>query len=98
MASVGPISFAWILCLIARFFGRMFNPQEVQILLGGVNSPVDLNDLRQHTNYGGVYDDAEDTITAFWNVSLFLDLFMKLSSDEVSRSSILSIRSNDVHC
>ena len=49
----------------------MFNQQEVQILLGGVNSLVDLNDLRQHTNYGGVYDDAEDTITAFWNVSLF---------------------------
>ena len=48
--------------------GRMFNQQEVQILLGGVNSPVDLTDLRQHTQYGGVYDDSEATITAFWNV------------------------------
>jgi len=45
----------------------MFNQQEVQILLGGVNSPVDLDDLHRHTNYSGVYDDAEDTITAFWN-------------------------------
>ena len=34
----------------------MFNQQELQILLGGVNAPeppVDLDDLRQHTNYGG---------------------------------------------
>ena len=44
----------------------MFNQQEVQILLGGINSPVDLEDLRKHTNYG--YDDSEATITAFWNV------------------------------
>jgi hypothetical protein len=47
----------------------MFNQQEVQILLGGVNSPVDLDDLRKNTNYGGLYDDNESTITAFWNVS-----------------------------
>jgi len=46
----------------------MFNQQEVQILLGGVNTPVDLDDLRQHTKYGGVYDDQEATISAFWNV------------------------------
>ncbi|KII83229.1 hypothetical protein PLICRDRAFT_180633 [Plicaturopsis crispa FD-325 SS-3] len=45
---------------------KMFNQQEVQILLGGVNSPVDLEDLRRHTAYGGVYDDAEETIVAFW--------------------------------
>jgi len=48
----------------------MFNQQEVQILLGGINSPVDLEDLRKHTNYGGLYDDSEATITAFWNVSI----------------------------
>lgn len=46
----------------------MFNQQEVQILLGGVNSPVDLDDLRKHTHYGGLYDDSQATITAFWNV------------------------------
>lgn len=48
----------------------MFNQQEVQILLGGVNSPVDLEDLRKHTNYGGLYDDSQPTITAFWNVCI----------------------------
>ena len=47
---------------------RMFNQQEVQILLGGVNSPVDLEDLRSHTNYGGLYDNKETTIETFWNV------------------------------
>jgi hypothetical protein len=47
----------------------MFNQQELQVLLGGVNTPVDLNDLRQNTNYGGAYDEQEQTIVAFWNVS-----------------------------
>ena len=47
---------------------RMFNQQELQVLLGGVNTPIDINDLRQNTNYGGLYDDQEPTIVAFWNV------------------------------
>ncbi|KAF5340438.1 hypothetical protein D9758_013567 [Tetrapyrgos nigripes] len=47
---------------------RMFDQQEVQILIGGVNSPIDLDDLRANTMYGGLYDDNEDTIVAFWNV------------------------------
>ncbi|KAG2018861.1 ubiquitin-protein ligase [Coprinopsis cinerea AmutBmut pab1-1] len=47
---------------------RMFNQQEVQILIGGVNSPIDLDDLRQHTNYGGLYDDRHPVIVAFWKV------------------------------
>ncbi|KAI0039666.1 HECT-domain-containing protein [Auriscalpium vulgare] len=48
---------------------RMFNQQELQILLGGVNTPVDLQDLRKHTNYGGLYADDHPTIVAFWNVA-----------------------------
>jgi ubiquitin-protein ligase E3 C len=48
----------------------MFNQQEVQVLLGGVNTPIDLNDLRRNTNYGGLYDDNESTIVAFWKVRL----------------------------
>ena len=47
----------------------MFNQQEVQILIGGVNSPIDLDDLRRHTNYGGLYDDNHETVVMFWNVS-----------------------------
>ncbi|KAF9234160.1 HECT-domain-containing protein [Melanogaster broomeanus] len=51
----------------------MFNQQELQILLGGVNAPVDLEDLREHTHYGGLYDDDEPTIQAFWKVMEGLD-------------------------
>jgi ubiquitin-protein ligase E3 C len=54
----------------------MFNQQEAQILIGGVNSPVDLDDLRKYTLYSGVYDDNEDTITSFWNVSWIVSAYM----------------------
>ncbi|TFY62017.1 hypothetical protein EVJ58_g4134, partial [Rhodofomes roseus] len=47
---------------------RMFNQQELQILLGGVNAPIDLDDLRRNTNYGGLFDDHESTIQTFWRV------------------------------
>jgi ubiquitin-protein ligase E3 C len=46
----------------------MFNQQEVQVLIGGVNSPIDLDDLQRHTNYGGLYDEKHETIVAFWKV------------------------------
>ena len=46
----------------------MFNQQELQILLGGVNAPIDLEDLRRHTQYGGLYNDHEQTIELFWEV------------------------------
>ncbi|THG96608.1 hypothetical protein EW026_g5256 [Hermanssonia centrifuga] len=49
-------------------YRRMFNQQELQILLGGVNSPIDLDDLRSHTQYGGLYGDHEPTIQIFWRV------------------------------
>jgi ubiquitin-protein ligase E3 C len=47
---------------------RMFNQQELQILLGGIDSPIDLQDLRAHTKYGSSYGDKEPTIQAFWKV------------------------------
>ena len=47
---------------------RMFNQQELQILLGGVNAPIDLDDLRAHTQYGGLYGAQEPTIQLFWQV------------------------------
>ena len=54
--------------LVLTSYYRMFNQQELQILLGGVDTPIDLEDLRQHTNYGGLYDDHEPTIQLFWKV------------------------------
>ena len=47
---------------------RMFNQQELQILIGGVNTAIDLEDLRANTNYGGAYNDEHPTIQAFWKV------------------------------
>jgi HECT-domain (ubiquitin-transferase) len=46
----------------------MFNQQELQALLGGVNTPIDIEDLRRNTNYGGLYDEQEPTIVTFWRV------------------------------
>ncbi len=46
----------------------MFNQQELQILIGGVNAPIDLDDLRENTLYGGLYDENEETIQLFWKV------------------------------
>ncbi|EGN93917.1 hypothetical protein SERLA73DRAFT_189041 [Serpula lacrymans var. lacrymans S7.3] len=47
---------------------RMFNQQGLQILLGGVDSPIDLDDLRENTSYGGLFDDKDATIEIFWKV------------------------------
>jgi ubiquitin-protein ligase E3 C len=46
----------------------MFNQQELQILLGGVDSPIDVDDLRTNTQYGGLYTEDQPTIQAFWRV------------------------------
>ena len=54
----------------------MFNQQELQLVLGGTDAPIDLDDLREHTNYSGVYDDDEETIVKFWKVSILLLLLM----------------------
>jgi ubiquitin-protein ligase E3 C len=46
----------------------MFNQQELQILIGGVNSPIDLGDLRANTNYGGLFKDDNPVVEKFWRV------------------------------
>jgi len=60
---------------------RMFNQQEVQILIGGANTPIDIADLQQHTNYGGLFDANHPTIVSFWKV---VDSF-----DQDQRKSLL---------
>jgi ubiquitin-protein ligase E3 C len=44
---------------------RMFNQQELQIVLGGASIPIDLNDLRSHTVLGG-YMEHDATVKNFW--------------------------------
>ncbi|KAI5858938.1 hypothetical protein BZA05DRAFT_428110 [Tricharina praecox] len=58
---------------------KMFNQSELQTLVGGdTGSPIDVEDLRRNTIYGGVYsigDDGEEheTIRLFWQVMHELD-------------------------
>lgn len=47
---------------------RMFAPRELQILISGTLNPVDLEDLRKHTNYSGGYADDHPAIKCFWKV------------------------------
>ncbi|KAI8394277.1 uncharacterized protein BYT42DRAFT_487189 [Radiomyces spectabilis] len=44
---------------------RMFNQQELQVLLGGAYVPIDLEDLRLHTVYAG-YTDKDRVVQDFW--------------------------------
>ncbi|KAJ3049351.1 hypothetical protein HK097_009641 [Rhizophlyctis rosea] len=47
---------------------KMFNQQELQMLIGGATSPIDIADLRRNTQYGGGFDEEHPTVQAFWNV------------------------------
>ncbi|XP_012278709.1 ubiquitin-protein ligase E3C [Orussus abietinus] len=47
---------------------QMFNNKELQVLISGAQIPVDVNDLKQHTNYTGGYTLEHPTIAAFWKV------------------------------
>lgn len=47
---------------------RMFNQQELRQLVGGTEVDVDVDDLRRHTLYGGLFDADHPTIKVFWKV------------------------------
>ncbi|KAH6680363.1 hypothetical protein B0J14DRAFT_623940 [Halenospora varia] len=56
----------------------MFNQSELQTLVGGDSSEIDVNDLRRNTLYGGVYqigDDGleHDTVRMFWQTMKEMD-------------------------
>ncbi|KAI8086325.1 uncharacterized protein BX664DRAFT_365944 [Halteromyces radiatus] len=44
---------------------RMFNQQELQVMLGGASVPIDIGDLRQHTIYAD-YNDTDPVIQNLW--------------------------------
>ncbi|GAA5926625.1 hypothetical protein JCM1841_003185 [Sporobolomyces salmonicolor] len=57
-----------VLELVPERFLRMFNAPELAILIGGVDEPIDVSDLRRNTVYGGWDGDENNpTITAFWS-------------------------------
>ena len=51
----------------------MFGPGELQTLISGSPSPVNLLDLRAHTHYAGGYADQQPYIEGFWRVLESLD-------------------------
>ncbi|CAN8003913.1 unnamed protein product [Ixodes hexagonus] len=54
--------------LLPSHWLRLFAPHELQVLISGAQSPVDLEDLRQHTHYEGGYTADHPVICAFWRV------------------------------
>ena len=51
----------------------MFNQSELQTLIGGSSSSIDIEDLRRNTIYGGTYVIGDDglehpTVQLFWKV------------------------------
>ena len=47
----------------------MFNQQELQILIGGVDTLIDLDDLRENTNYGSSLKEDSPYVEKFWKVN-----------------------------
>lgn len=41
------------------------------MLIGGTPDPIDLDDLRAHVVYGGLYDESHEVIRTFWKVSTY---------------------------
>lgn len=54
--------------LIKAEWLQMFNQHELHVLISGASFPIDLNDLKKNTVYGGIYDENHPTILAFWKV------------------------------
>jgi len=64
--------------IIQPMWLAMFNQKELQKLVGGDNTEVDVSDLRRNTQYGGLYVIGDDglehpTVELFWKVLYELD-------------------------
>ncbi|XP_052278265.1 ubiquitin-protein ligase E3C-like isoform X2 [Dreissena polymorpha] len=47
---------------------RMFDQQELQVLISGAAVPIDIDDLRTYTNYSGGYAADHPVIKMFWEI------------------------------
>lgn len=47
---------------------RMFDQQEIQVLISGAHVPICLEDLKRFTNYSGGYSATHSVIKIFWDV------------------------------
>lgn len=53
--------------IIPQHWFGMFNTIDFQMLISGGRKPIDIEDLRTHTEYGG-YNENDATIKYFWEV------------------------------
>ncbi|TPX35589.1 hypothetical protein SmJEL517_g02102 [Synchytrium microbalum] len=63
--------------VVKRDWLRVFSPVELQKLMCGEDSQLDINDLRSHTRYEGGYFDGHGTIRMLWNTLGKLDAEMQ---------------------
>ncbi|XP_053485781.1 ubiquitin-protein ligase E3C [Ictalurus furcatus] len=47
---------------------RMFDQQEIQVLISGAHIPICLDDLKEFTRYSGGYSETHPVIKIFWEV------------------------------
>ncbi|KAK6386233.1 ubiquitin-protein ligase (E3) [Exophiala oligosperma] len=64
--------------IISPMWLAMFNQKELQKLVGGDNTELDIADLRRNTQYGGVYTIGDDglehpTVQLFWKALQEMD-------------------------
>ncbi|XP_028413019.1 ubiquitin-protein ligase E3C-like [Dendronephthya gigantea] len=53
---------------------RMFDPNELQMLISGAQVPIDIEDLKSHTSYSGGFSEDHICMKYFWSiVSQFSD-------------------------
>lgn len=52
----------------------MFSSQELQKIIGGSSLPIDIDDLRNNSVYGGFHDN-DPTIELFWSVLYEFSVF-----------------------
>lgn len=52
---------------------RMFDPRELQILISGAQTQIDIDDWMRNTVYGNGYSDDSEVIATFWRVARDLD-------------------------
>ncbi|PXF46189.1 E3 ubiquitin-protein ligase UPL6 [Gracilariopsis chorda] len=65
--------------VVPSHFIRLFSHEELQLLISGKKGKIDLEDLRNHTNYSGGYSEETPVIKWFWRV------MEELNPDEQSK-------------
>lgn len=55
----------------------MFDTKEIQILISGAQTPIDFDDLINHTVYSGGYHRDHPVIRIFWEIVMSFDEIQK---------------------